>query len=269
MAELKRPSRAPAASGDEGGDRPTPIEALVVDDERLARSELKRLLAALPGVRVAGEAASVAEAERLAAALDPDLIFLDVEMPDGTGFDLLARLERVPRVIFTTAYDAYAVRAFEVNALDYLLKPVDPARLAVALARLGPPPDRGSLTPVTPTPTPETPIGRPLERIFVRDGARCWLVDVNDVPLFTSEGNYTNLEVGNERPLLARSLSYLEARLDPAHFFRASRQHIVNLRFVASVAPGSGPDLAFVLRDGRVVELSRRQARLLRERLSP
>ncbi len=197
-------------------------------------------------------------------ALDPDLIFLDVELPDGTGFDLLDRLDRVPRVIFTTAYDAYAVRAFEVNALDYLLKPVDPARLAAALARLGPPPDRPLAAPATPAPA-----GRPLERIFVRDGARCWLVDVNDVPLFTSEGNYTSLEVGGDRPLLARSLSYLEARLDPAHFFRASRQHLVNLRFVAAVAPGPGADLTFVLRDGRAVELSRRQARLLRERLSP
>lgn len=233
------------------------LGALVVDDERLARAEIVRLLAALPGVRVVGEAAGVAEAEGLVEALDPDLIFLDVEMPDGTGFDLLERLERVPRVVFITAYDAYAVRAFEVNALDYLLKPVDPARLAAALGRLAPSPE--------PAPNP----GRPLERIFVRDGARCWLVDLNEVPLFTSEGNYTGLEVGEERPLVARSLSYLEARLDPEHFFRASRRHLVNLRFVAGVSPGPGPELSFVLRDGRVIELSRRQARLLRERLSP
>jgi len=177
-------------------------------------------------------------------------------MPGGSGFDLLARLEHVPRVIFTTAHDRHAVRAFEVNALDYLLKPIEPERLATALARVRRP------DPVA----PEDAADR-LERLFVRDGARCWFVPLREVRLLVAEGNYVRLFWGEAQPFLGRSLVSLEPRLDPARFFRASRHQIVNLDFVAGVELGAGGRLHAQLRGGPEVEISRRQARVFRERM--
>ena len=183
--------------------------------------------------------------------LGPDLIFLDIQMPGMTGFELLERLEEVPDVIFTTAYDEYALRAFEINALDYLMKPIAPARLAAALARIR-----------------RTPPKARLEQIFVRDGERCWIVRLADVFLLESEGNYTRLCFGKERPLIRRSLSALEEQLDPQTFFRANRKQIVNLRWVehTTIEPGGG--LSLTLRGGSEVEISRRAALRMREIMS-
>ncbi len=235
------------------------LRALVVDDERLARQELRRLLRAHPEVEVVGEAASAAEAQGQLEALSPDLLFLDVEMPGGSGFDLLARLEQVPRVIFTTAYDAHALKAFEVNALDYLLKPIAPARLAEALERAQPPP---------PASGPGRP-GRYLDQVFVRDGERCWFVKLSTVPLLESEGNYTRLHLPGHQPLLGRSLAYLEERLDPSQFFRASRRHLLNLQAIVGMEPGPEGRLVARLSTGQEVELSRRQSQRFKEQLSP
>src|SRR5207247_271722 len=149
-----------ARTAGRGGDG---VKALVADDERLARRELRRLLAAHPDVSIAGEARNVEEAVALLGEQHVELLFLDIQMPGGSGFDLLERLERVPLVIFTTAFDEYAIRAFEVNALDYLLKPIAPERLAVALDR------------VRRAPAVVAPL---LERVVVRDGERCWIVSV-------------------------------------------------------------------------------------------
>ncbi|MFP2931694.1 LytR/AlgR family response regulator transcription factor [Pyxidicoccus sp. 3LG] len=234
------------------------MRVLIADDERLARAELRRLLAAFPDVEVVGEAAHVDETCRQVEALAPDLLLLDIQMPGGTGFDVLERLEEPPDVVFTTAHDEHAVRAFRVNALDYLLKPIEAPRLAEALARVR---ERG-----TPAPAP-TP-GTPLERVFVRDGERCWLVQLSQVPLITSEGNYARLVLEGHQPLLLRSLSYLEERLDPARFFRASRQHLINLDFIEAMEPGPGGTLVVRLRGGREVEMSRRQSQRFRERMS-
>jgi two-component system LytT family response regulator len=236
------------------------MRALIADDERLARAELRRLLAAFPDVEVVGEAAHVDEACRQVEALAPDLLLLDIQMPGGTGFDVLERLEEPPDVVFTTAFDAHAVRAFQVNALDYLLKPIEPERLAEALERVR---QRGRVAQA-----PAVPSGPPLERVFVRDGERCWLVQLSQVPLITSEGNYARLELEGAQPLLLRSLSYLEERLDPARFFRASRQHLLNLDFIEAMEPGPGGTLVARLRGGREVEMSRRQSQRFRERLS-
>ena len=227
------------------------MTALIVDDERLARLELRRLLAAHPEVEIVGEARNAEEALELAANLAPDVLFLDIQMPGMTGFDLLERLEDVPQVIFTTAYDAYALKAFEVNALDYVLKPVAPARLAAALAkvRMAPRQDR-------------------LERVFVRDGDRCWIVRLPDIFLLESEGNYTRVHFASERPLIRRSLNALEEQLDPAMFFRAGRKEILNLKWIEKVEIGVGGGLVVVLRGGPTVELSRRQSVRLREILS-
>jgi len=227
------------------------MKALIVDDERLARQELRRLLGAHPEIEIAGEACSGQEAIEMIGRLAPDVVFLDVRMPGMSGFDVLERLDDVPQVIFTTAYDEYALRAFEVSALDYLVKPVAPARLASAVARLRP------------------PVGRTrLERVFVKDGERCWLVRVGDIFLLESEGNYTRLYFAGERPLIPRSLAALDERLDPAVFFRAGRRHIVNLKWVEQVETGIAGNLLVKLRGGITVEMSRRQSVRFREVLS-
>jgi two-component system LytT family response regulator len=227
------------------------MKALIVDDERMARQELRRLLAAHPSIEIAGEARDGDEALRLIAKLLPDVLFLDVRMPGLSGFDVLERLDNVPQVIFTTAYDEYALRAFEVSALDYLLKPIGPERLAAAIRKLRP---------------PSAPAR--LEQVFIRDGERCWLVRVADIFLLESEGNYTRVCFGAERPLILRSLSALEERLDPEVFFRAGRKHIVNLRWVERVDPGVAGNLLVRLRGGITVELSRRQSARFREALT-
>jgi two-component system LytT family response regulator len=229
------------------------MRAILVDDERLARVELRRLLASHPEIDVAGEARGGDEALELIAKVAPDLVFLDIQMPGMTGFELLEQIDDVPPVIFTTAYDQYAIKAFEVNALDYLVKPIAPARLAAAIARAG---------------TRAAPPRGTIDRVFVRDGERCWIVRLADVFLFESEGNYTRLCFGRERPLIRRSLNALEARLDPAAFFRANRTQMINLAWIRQVDTGVGGGLTVTLRGGTAVELSRRQAVRLREKLS-
>ncbi len=226
------------------------MRALIVDDERLARVELRRLLSAHPQIEIAGEARNGEEALEQISALDPDLVFLDIQMPGITGFDLLERLETAPQVIFTTAYDAYAIKAFEVNALDYLLKPVSPARLSAALERVR---------------LPERP---KMSQVFLRDGERCWMVRIPDIFLFESEGNYTRVCFGSERPLIRRSLNALEEQLDLAVFFRANRKQIVNLGWIERVDLSVAGGLVATLRGGAAVEISRRQAARFKERLS-
>ena len=230
------------------------MRALVVDDEPLARRELRRLLGAIHGVDIVGESGNIDEARESIEQLAPDVVFLDIQMPGGTGFDLLAQLDRAPRVVFTTAYDQYAVKAFEVNALDYLLKPIEPERLAATLRKL-------QASPASPG---AVAAGAPLEQLFIRDGPRCWFVPLREVSLFTAEGNYVRLLWGKERPLLGRSLAALEQKLDPRRFFRASRSQIVNLDFIGGVELGEGGRLHVQLREGPEVEVSRRQARLFR-----
>ncbi|MGH9626452.1 MAG: LytR/AlgR family response regulator transcription factor [Bryobacteraceae bacterium] len=224
------------------------MKALIVDDERIARQELRRLLVAHPEIEIVGEARSGEEARELIGRLAPDVLFLDVQMPGMNGFEMLEHLEDVPQVIFTTAYDQYALKAFEISALDYLLKPVAPARLAAAVAKLRP--ERAHAQ---------------LERVFVKDGERCWLVRVADIFLLESEGNYTRVCFANERPLIPRSLAALEERLDAAMFFRTGRRQIVNLKWIERVEPGIGGNLNVVLRGGAGVEMSRRQSLRFRE----
>jgi two-component system, LytTR family, response regulator len=229
------------------------MKAIIIDDEPPARRELRRLLADFPWIEIIGEAGNIAQAAAMIEALSPALVFLDIQMPGGSGFDLLARLEHLPRVIFTTAHDEHAVRAFEVNALDYLLKPIDPARLAGALARVG-----GANT--TRPPQPDAA----LEQLFVRDGPRCWFVPLREVRLLTSEGNYVRLSWGKTQPLLGRALATLEQRLDPDRFFRANRRQVINLDFIENVELGVNGRLHVQLREGPEVEISRRQARLFK-----
>jgi two-component system, LytTR family, response regulator len=234
------------------------MRALIVDDEPPARRELRRLLSDFPWIDIVGESGNIMDAAAKIEELAPALLFLDIQMPGGSGFDLLARLDQVPQVIFTTAYDEHAVRAFEVNALDYLLKPIEPERLSAALARVrkdgvghGP-----------------TAAGAPIQQLFLRDGSQCWFVPLKEVRLLTSEGNYVRLSWGNRAPLFNRSLIALEQRLDPQHFFRANRSQVINLDFIANVDLGINGRLHVQLRGGPEVEISRRQARLFRSQMS-
>jgi two-component system, LytTR family, response regulator len=231
------------------------MKAMIIDDEPLARRELRRLLLEFPWVDIVGEAGEVKEAAQKIETLTPELLFLDIQMPGGSGFDLLARLEHLPRVIFTTAHSEHAVHAFEVNALDYLLKPVEPERLADALTRI----KRGSGA--------QAPLAEaPLDQLFVRDGPRCWFIPLREVRLLSADGNYVRLMWGKLQPLLGRPLTLLEQRLDPKHFFRANRSQIINLDFIESVEVGMNGRLHVQLRDGGPeVEISRRQARRFRD----
>jgi two-component system, LytTR family, response regulator len=233
------------------------MKALIVDDEPLARRELRRLLAAHRSIQIVGEAGDIDEARERIESLAPGVVFLDIQMPGGTGFDLLAQLDLAPRIIFTTAYDRYAVAAFDVNALDYLLKPIEPERLAAALDKLQAAPLAAG---------PEAHKDSPLEQLFVRDGPRCWFIPLRDVSVFSAEGNYVRMQWGQERPLLGRSLAALESKLDPQRFFRANRQQIINLESIRSVDLGVGGRLHVQLNDGREIQISRRQARQFRER---
>jgi two-component system LytT family response regulator len=229
------------------------MRALVIDDVRLARAELQRLLQAHPEVEVVGEASNVPEGVQLIEQTKPDLVFLDIQMPGGSGFDLLAALDQAPAVIFTTAYDQYAIRAFDVNALDYLLKPVEPARLAQALQKCE---RQMQQQGERPQERPQTADGK----VFIKDGERCWFVALEQITLFESEGNYTRVHFDQQAPLMLRSLTQLEARLDPAKFMRISRSQIVNLEFVTGIAPASSGGLTLTLRGELKVSMSRRRA---------
>ena len=239
------------------------MKALLIDDERLARNELRRLLASFPGVKVAGEAANAKQAREQMAALRPDILFLDVQMPGETGMDLLESLEPpVPHVIFTTAYDEFAVKAFELNAIDYLLKPVDPVRLASAVERIPGTRGAGRAKPA--------PAGRldGKDKVFVREGERCWFVEVSQIRLLEGEGNYTRVHFADAQPQLFRSLNAMEERLDPRHFFRANRRQIINTAWIDGIEPWFSSGLLVQLKGGAKVELSRRQAQEFRERMS-
>lgn len=237
-----------------------PLRILIVDDTRLARRELRTLLDGMDGVECIGEADDVPAAREAIAQLRPDVVLLDIQMPSGTGFDVLEGLERAPQVIFTTAYDQYALRGFEANALDYLLKPVDAGRLASAL-------DKARLHRPTLMDEPR-PMLRAEDQVFLRDGERCWFVQLGQISRVEVDGNYATVHFRGERAMLGRSLATLESRLDPALFFRANRNTLVNLRMVRAIDLSVGDGYVLTLEDHAEVEVSRRQARELRERLA-
>ncbi len=242
------------------------IKAIIIDDERLARNELKKLLLDFPEIEVIAEAANAAEGVEKIDSLNPDLIFLDIQMPGKTGFDMLSELERAPNVIFTTAYDEYALKAFEVNALDYLLKPVEPKRLADALQKLQVEEDKEPISDHT------ISINRSIlnehDQVFVKDGERCWFVKLSDIRLFESVGNYAKVYFGPNKPLILKSLNALEERLDEKVFFRANRKHIVNLRLIERIEPYFNGGLLLEMKGGEKIEVSRRQTVKFKEMMS-
>jgi two-component system, LytTR family, response regulator len=242
------------------------IRAIVIDDERLARNELKKLLAEFPEIEVISEAANADEGMERIESLNPDLVFLDIQMPGKTGFDMLAELDRIPNVIFTTAYDEYALKAFEVNALDYLLKPVEPKRLADAIQKLHMQEEKEANN--TSHGTSNRTMLEDDAQVFVKDGERCWFVKLNEIRLFESVGNYAKVYFGSNKPLILKSLNALEERLDEKTFFRANRKHIVNLRMIDKIEPYFNGGLLIDLKGGEKIEVSRRQTVKFKEMMS-
>lgn len=239
-------------------------KALIIDDERLARAELKKLLQDFPDVEVIGEASNADEGIEKIESLSPDLIFLDIQMPGKTGFDMLTEVEKAPHVIFTTAYDEFALKAFEVNALDYLMKPVEPRRLADALHKL----QAAEEKELAAAAAANRGILGENDQVFVKDGERCWFVKLAEVRLFESVGNYAKVFFGTNKPLILKSLNALEERLDDRVFFRANRKHIVNLRMIDKVEPYFNGGLLLDLQGGEKIEVSRRQAVKFKEMMS-
>jgi two-component system, LytTR family, response regulator len=239
------------------------MRALIVDDERLARKELMKLLEDHPMIEVVGEAMNAEEATQMVNELNPDLLFLDIQMPGKTGFQLLEDLDSVPLVVFTTAYDEFALKAFEVNALDYLLKPIQPERLSEAVSKLADK-ERAKNAAIR---GPEKKLGLH-DQVFVKDGDRCWFVSLNNVRLFESDGNYIKVYFDNNRPMIHKSLNALDEKLDERAFFRASRKHIVNLSWVDGIEPWFNGGLMVKLRGGDKVEVSRRQAAKFKDMMS-
>jgi len=235
------------------------MNVMIIDDERLAREELKRLLSSFPNVRVTDEAKNGDEAISKIESQRPALIFLDIQMPGKDGFEMLEALDDAPQVIFTTAYDEYAIRAFEFNALDYLLKPIDPVRLEAALNKI-------NLT-EPPIETDQSQLSE-IDQVFVRDGERCWFVKIKNIRLFESEGNYTRVFFDEFKPLILRSLNQLEGRMDPKLFFRASRQHIINLKWIEKIDPWFDGGLMITMKGGLQIKMSRRQAQKFKALMS-
>lgn len=238
------------------------MKALIIDDERLARTELIRLLEPFKDIEIVGEAINADDAHNKISELNPEVIFLDIQMPGKSGFDLLEELDKVPKVVFTTAYDEYALKAFEYNALDYLLKPIEPTRLEESVKKLL----EGSKKDKVQESVHETLTAE--DQVFVKDGDRCWFVKLEKVRLFESEGNYVRLYFDDNKPLILRTLNYLDERLDSKSFFRANRKHIINLKWVENIEPWLNGGLLAKLKGGHKIEVSRRQAVKFKEMLS-
>ncbi|MEO5681900.1 MAG: response regulator [Chitinophagaceae bacterium] len=242
------------------------IRAIIIDDERLARNELRKLLIDFPEIEVVAEGANANEGLEKIETINPDLVFLDIQMPGKTGFDMLAELDKAPHVIFTTAYDEYALKAFEVNALDYLLKPVEPRRLADAIQKLHIQEEKEQSI------GGDVNVNREMlhedDQVFVKDGERCWFVKLSEIRLFESVGNYAKVFFGPNKPLILKSLNALEERLDEKTFFRANRKHIVNLRLIDKIEPYFNGGLLLEMKGGEKIEVSRRQTVKFKEMMS-
>ena len=231
------------------------MRVLIVDDERLARNELNRLLGKFPEIEVVGEASNGEIAIEKIQELAPDLVFLDIQMPGMTGFEVLEHLHVVPNVIFVTAYDEYALKAFEVNALDYVLKPVELSRLEKAINKV--------LFKVKDSSSDEK---LSLDsQIFIKDGEKCWFVKLEKVRMFESEGNYVRLYFETSRPMILKSLNNLEKRLSEQEFFRISRKYIINLNWIEKVEAWFNGGLRVTLKSGEKLEISRRQTSRFKE----
>jgi len=236
------------------------MKAIIIDDERLARQELKNLLAAHKEIEVIAECSDAAQAKEKINELKPDVIFCDIQMPGKSGLELAEEISGAVDIVFITAHDEHAIKAFELNAFDYLLKPIQPQRLSETIKKL-------SIKETTNKTDNNSPLTRN-DMVFIKDGEKCWFVKLADIRLFESEGNYVRVYFETFRPLILRSLNSLETRLNEKEFFRASRKHIINLNYIASVESWFNGGLNVKLKDGKEVEISRRQAVKLKDMMS-
>ncbi len=237
------------------------IKALIIDDERLARQELKSSLEPHKEIKIIDECGNAEDAHAKINKLKPDLIFLDIQMPGKDGFQLLEELDVVPEVIFVTAYDEHAIKAFEVNALDYVMKPIEEDRLSEAIKKVV---DKRKIEK-----NAQQDVLTEDDQVFVKDGDRCWFVHLRNVRLFESEGNYVRVYFDNNKPLILKSLNNLNKRLDNKSFFRANRKHIINLKWVDNIETWFNGGLIVKLKESeQQIEISRRQAAKLKEMMS-
>ncbi len=243
------------------------LRTLIIDDERLAREELKSLLKQYEEIDIIGEAKNGEEGILLIKDIKPDLIFLDISMPGMTGFEMLKQLEEIPKVIFVTAYDEFALKAFEINALDYILKPVDPIRLKESVKKINQKEEDfiSKLEGQTSRKDRQLTLS---DSVFIKDGEKTWFIELNRIRMLESDGNYVKVYFEGYRPLLLRSLNSFEERLDPEHFFRANRKFIINLKWISTIENWFNGGLMVELKDGEKVEISRRQAIRFKELMS-
>ncbi len=235
------------------------MKALIVDDTRLARQELQFLLQNHKDVNVIGEAENADDAKAMIEELKPDLVFLDIQMPDKDGFELLEMLDEVPQIIFTTAYSEYAIKAFDYNALDYLKKPITDDRLTLALRRV--------IENLEKSEEPKDVLNEN-SQVFVKDGEKCWFVTLKDVRLFEIWDNYTRIYFEEHKPMIPKTLQYMESRLDPKVFFRANRQQIINMKWIDKIEPWFSGTIRLYLKDGTEIEVSRRQTSRFKDLMS-
>lgn len=243
------------------------MNVLLIDDERLAREELKSMLVKYDFLDIIGEAKNPNEGIEKIKEYQPDLIFLDIQMPGMNGFEMLQQLDEIPKVIFVTAYDEFAIKAFEINALDYLLKPIDPVRLNETLMKLQKP-EEDFTTKLSGLESRREKVLTTGDKIFIKDGEKCWFIDIQTVRMFESDGNYVKVYFDRFRPLILRSLNSLEERLDSKCFFRANRKFIINLDWVSSIENWFNGGLLVTLKEGEKIEISRRQAIRFKEQMS-
>jgi len=233
-------------------------KCLVVEDSRLARKELVQLLREIDTFDTIEEASDGEEAKALLEEFEPDVIFLDIHLPGMNGFEFLESLDQIPKVIFTTAYDEYAIKSFDYNAIDYVLKPIKKQRLEKAIDKLK----------LDEAPTKTGAASLPARQVFVRDGENCWFVKIDDVRIFESVGNYSRIYFDDKKPMIQRSLTYLEGVLDKSSFFRINRQQIINLQFIDKVDTWFTGKLKVTLKTGEELEVSRRRASELKQLFS-
>lgn len=239
------------------------IKTVIVEDSRLARNELKELIRQHPEIQLIGEAENVDEGFELIKATNPDLLFLDINMPEKDGFELLEMLDEVPITVFTTAFDEYAIKSFEYNALDYLLKPINEKRFALAMEKVQSKLDNTSDDSAS---SQERLTGN--SQIFIKDGEKCWLIKIGDISHLEIVGNYTRVFFKDERPMLYKSLNQVEEKLPEKYFFRANRQQIINTNFIGNVVPWFNGKLKLTMQNGEEVEVSRRQSYLFKDKMS-
>ncbi len=227
------------------------MRVIIVDDEQLARGVLREYLATHADVDIVGECANGFEAVKAIAELVPDLVFLDIQMPKLNGFEVLELAGSATRYIFVTAFEQYAIKAFEVHAVDYLLKPFSQQRLDVALAHA-----RGGPAPALDGVLREV-AKRPLERVLIRDGAKVHVIAAADIDFIEAQDDYVQISAGGKAWLKSQPLAELEAQLDGARFVRVHRSYIVNIERMSRIEPAGKDSHAAVLQDGRRIPISR------------